>query len=395
MKRKVKRRNDARHRVLDLFAGCGGFSNGLHLADLDVVAANEIWADAAETHRINHANSVMVEGDITSADVRRAIVQAVGGSVDVIVGGPPCQAYSMAGRRAADDPRGKLFEDYVQLVRMLQPRAFVMENVKGLLTMAHDREDLRKNELTAVTKIRERLDALPDKYTRGVTDRAKLAAGRHQRATLQKELSAFQEPVLKMIERRFQELGYAMKVRVLNAADYGVPQKRERVIILGCRDEALIRYPEPTHANQRRNGGQELFDAALLPWRTVREVIDDLRGKPEDVELHHIYPVHSPDFLAKIRRTPIGQSVFTSYSDAFFRLDPDAPARTVKENHNGVFVHYAEDRVMTPRELARLQSFSDDFKFYGRKSSVLKQIGNAVPVGLGKALGHALRGMLN
>lgn len=375
-------------RVLDLFAGCGGLSKGLEGAGLEVVAANEIWSLAADTHQLNHPATRVIQGDITQVGVQQRIVSAVDGQVDLIVGGPPCEAYSLAGRRDPSDPRGKLFEEYVGLVERLKPRAFGMENVKGLLSMLHDREDLSPADAREVLRIRHDLQRLPHKYTRKYDDRIALKEGRTKRSQLQRELKRFQEPVTDMIARRFAKLGYEVEYKVLNAADYGVPQRRERVIFIGTRNGRRPRFPTPTHS---QNGSNTLFDGYLEPWRTVRQAVDDLKDAPEKAELHHIYPRHGPQFIQKIKATPIGQSVFKSYGDAFFRCPPDEPARTVKENHNGVFVHYERDRVMTPRELARLQDFSDDFLFCGRKSLVLKLIGDAVPVGLGRAVGLALR----
>jgi site-specific DNA-cytosine methylase len=284
-----------------------------------------------------------------------------------------------------------LFEHYVDLVEKLAPRAFVMENVKGLLTMLVDREDLSKAEAREVAKLRLKQDALPDKYTRNSRlSRETLEAGRAERARLKRLIQPFQEAVPGVIKRRFESLGYHTEMQVLNSADFGVPQRRERVVFIGLRSGKPA-FPAPTHA-ESTNG--DLF-AALAPWRTVREAIDDLAEAPEDELRHHIRTTHSGTFLAKIKKTPVGRSVFESYSDAFFRLQPDQPSRTVKENHNSVFVHYSQPRVMTPRELARLQDFSDDYLFFGTKASVLKQIGNAVPVGLGTALGRSLKAMLS
>jgi DNA (cytosine-5)-methyltransferase 1 len=376
-----------RIRALDLFAGCGGLSKGLELAGVSVVAANEIWSDAAASHRRNHERTAMVEGDITDARVRASIISTLAGAVDVIVGGPPCQAYSLSGRRDATDPRGRLFNDYVDLVRTLQPSVFVMENVKGILSMTHDQENLSTTALKKLGDLRAQIDDLPDKYTRDLADKERLAEGRARRSALLREMKEFQEPVITMITRSFERLGFDVKFQILNAADFGVPQRRERVVIIGHHRSSPI-FPVPTHS--RREAATDLFGERAQTWTTVREAIDDLKDAPENKEAHHVYPFHSPQFLQKIHRTPIGSSVFASYSDAFFRCPPDEPSRTVKENHNGVFVHYEKDRVMTPRELARLQSFDDGFLFCGKKSSVLKQLGNAVPVGLGRAIGGAI-----
>ena len=374
-------------RALDLFAGCGGLSYGLALAGINVVAANEFWSDAAATHRLNHKGTAMIEGDVTSADIKTQIIKAAG-EIDLLAGGPPCQAYSLSGRRDPLDPRGKLFNDYVELVAAIKPRFVLMENVKGLLTMKHDRIDLSASQLKQQSRIYKEIESLPSKYTRGHTDTASLAEGRQLRSKLMRQLQEFQEPVLRSIVKDLEGLGYTCTWKVLNSADYGVPQRRERVILLGARQgEPLPPYPEATHQAGLQEG---LFPINLLPWVTTSDAINDLATAPENASTHHIYTAHSAEFLEKIRATPLGASVFTGYQDAYYRNPPDVPARTVKENHNGVFVHYREHRVMTPRELARLQSFPDSFIFHGTKSSVLKQIGNAVPPLLGKAIGEAL-----
>ena len=126
----------------------------------------------------------------------------------------------------------------------------------------------------------------------------------------------------------------------------------------------------------------------------MREAIDDLKDKKEDYEdLQQIYTSHNDAFIEKIKNTSIGKSVNPKYTEAFFRCNPDEPSNTVKENHGGVFVHYEKNRVMTPRELARLQSFPDDFKFKGTKSNILVQLGNAVPCGLSHAIAKEIKNL--
>ena len=198
-----------------------------------------------------------------------------------------------------------------------------------------------------------------------------------------KKLDLIEEHVTEKIKKRFQSIGYNVEFKVLNAADYGVPQRRERVIFIGTKEHKKITFPKQTHTE---NGG-----LTLKPWKTVKETIGDLEDKKEDISFNHIITTHNKDFENKIIKTPIGKSVFGNYSDAFFKSEPNEPCRTVKENHGGVFVHYKNNRVMTPRELARLQSFPDDFIFENSKSNILKQIGNAVPVGLAKAIGEHIK----
>ena len=179
-------------------------------------------------------------------------------------------------------------------------------------------------------------------------------------------------------------------MKLLNSANYGVPQKRERVIFIGLRNDINkeIVYPIETHSKEEED--------KKLKWVTVKEAIDDLKDLPEDKELlQQIYTKHSDAFLEKIKKTEIGSSVTKKYKEAFFRCDPNKPSNTVKENHGGVFVHYEKNRVMTPRELARLQSFPDDYKFKGSKSSMLIQLGNAVPCGLSNAIAKEIKYLIH
>ncbi len=395
-----------KYNALDLFSGCGGLSKGLEMAGFRVVAANDIWEPAALTFIKNHPKAQFILGDITNEEVRNRIVAAFKGRpCDLITGGPPCQAYSMAGARNVDDKRGHLFEDYVEIVRRLRPKAFVMENVKGILTMEHDRRDLSPAELKRLSRVKELEKErsallLQRKQSKNTIKFSFSACDEDRLETVKCELQSasvlragLREKVTSKIVRRFKEIGYKVEFRTLNAADYGVPQKRERVIFIGTDKDIPIVFPAPTHQEGSKDG-PDLFGHALPPWITVRQAIDDLKNAPESVEWSHIYTKHKKDFIRRIHNTPVGGSVFDGFSDAWYRSPPDEPSRTVKENHGGVFVHYEEDRVMTPRELARLQSFPDNFLFESSKSMVLKQIGNAVPPLLGKAIGKAILKML-
>jgi DNA (cytosine-5)-methyltransferase 1 len=308
--------------VLDLFSGCGGLSWGFHNNKrFKVVVANDVWIDALNTYKLNYPKTNTVLGDINSQVVKNNLLQHFTPSkpCDVIIGGPPCQAYSMAGYRDTNDPRAQLFSEYLSMVSALQPRICIMENVKGILSVNY------KNTTTRV--------------------------------------------INKIVEE-FAILGYSVEYKLLNSANYGVPQRRERLIIIATKNgEPSIGHPIATHNENT--------------WISVREAIDSLQNQQENKMFSHIFTNHNNDITTKIRNTAIGHSMNPKYKEAFYKCDPDKPSLTVKENHGGVFLHYNLPRVMTPRELARLQSFPDNFIFTGSKSSILKQIGNAVPVGLG------------
>jgi len=395
----------AKYNVLDLFAGCGGLSKGFELAGFNIVAANDNWEPCAKTYIMNHPNTKFFLGDITDEKIKNKILSFFKDKeCDVIIGGPPCQAYSTSGLRDPDDPRGKLFEEYVEIVNVLQPKVFVMENVKGILTMKHERDDLNEDErgkLSNLRKLEKELAHLvllrkksknnPERFKFTDEDEKTIHQLRNNTRLLKKSLVHTREKVTDKIQKRFKEIGYNVKFNLLNSANYGVPQKRQRVFFIGTKAPVNIKHPEPTHSE---HGQKSLNNASLLPWVTVRDAIDDLKDKEENIGFNHILTSHNDEFLGKIKNTEIGKSVFGGYSDAFFRNSPDKPSRTVKENHGGVLVHYEKDRVMTPRELARLQSFPDDFIFEGSKSKILVQIGNAVPPGLGKAVAGAVKDML-
>ena len=347
--------------VLELFAGCGGMSTGFSMAGLDVVCASDSWDVAAETYRRNHPQTQFVLGDIREKAVKDRIVAAFENrECDIVAGGIPCQAYSLAGKRNPDDPRGHLYEDFLSIVDMLQPKVVLIENVRGITSMIHPRKPYWDDDAEWLKAVE------PRSYEASLLD------------------AVVNEDVAWKIIRRLGEHGYCADYQVLNAADFGAPQARKRVIFLAVRNDLRFEadFPEPTHG------------PGLVPWATVRDAIADLADWPEDLEWSHVFSEHNPAHLERIKNTPVGSSLYPNYSDAFYRQPPDQPSRTVKEHHGEVFIHYARPRVMTPRELARLQTFPDDYLFCGPKGKVLVQIGNAVPPLLAKAVGVCVRNML-
>jgi DNA (cytosine-5)-methyltransferase 1 len=389
---------------LELFAGCGGLGYGFHQEQFNIVACNELDHQIAETYRENFTNTNVVVGDITKKNIKDKLYENFKDiHCDVIIGGPPCVAYSMSGKRNSRDPRGQLFNDYVEMVDKLKPKIFVMENVKGILTMKHDKINLTKEEKDIADKyygLESKLQILKDKkktlYAKNYTPEdislldESMVNIRRKIKKMDKLINVFRMNVTEIIKQNFNQIGYNVNLQLLNSANYGVPQKRERVIIVGTRNDLpdTFMYPEPTHTDNDNDG--------LPNWISVKEAIDDLKDKDEDNKiLQHIYTEHSPDFIEKIKNTPIGKSVNPKYTEAFFRCEPDKPSNTVKENHGGVFVHYEKDRVMTPRELARLQSFPDSFKFKGKKSNILVQLGNAVPCKMAREIAKQVKQYLS
>ena len=426
---------------LELFAGCGGLGYGFHKEEFTMVCANELEAVIASSYQRNFAGTTVIAGDITKPEIKKQIYDCFNEEVecDVILGGPPCVAYSMSGHRNSRDPRGQLFNDYVAVVSELKPKVFIMENVKGILTIMHDKPTLTKVEQKLADKY-YKLEADKIKYAElkknlvfnnskteseakaaaepvpktkakktktkvsdvspPLVEDAKPAAQESEEykkneanikenkkniKNMASELGKFRMKVTDIIKDKFKDIGYTVKMELLKASNFGVPQNRERVIFIGVRNdiEKDIKYPEATHNADGSDGKKK--------HQTVKEAIDDLKDSPENKETHQIYTNHSEAFTEKIKNTKLGESVNKKYTEAFFRCSPDKPSNTVKENHGGVFVHYEKNRVMTPRELARLQSFPDDFMFNGTKSSVLVQLGNAVPCGLSHAIAKEIK----
>lgn len=400
---------------LELFAGCGGLGYGFHKEGFNIVCANELEASIGETYKHNFPDTNVVIGDITKKDVKKQIYDSFKDKpCNIVIGGPPCVAYSMSGHRNSRDPRGQLFNDYVAIVKKLKPDVFVMENVKGILTILHDKPvlnaeekeladkyykleekkieySLKKKVLSAKgKKMKDSEEEITEEaqasYQKEVDDNTQaLKQIMSEMNKMKKNILKFRMHVTDIIKDRFKKMGYNVIMKLLNSANYGVPQKRERVIFIGVKKNLKkdMSFPNPTHSND---------EESLLPqWVTVKNAIDDLKNMDENKDIQQIYTNHSKNIVEKIKKTPIGSSMNPKYTEAFFRCDPNKPSNTVKENHGGVFLHYEKPRVMTPRELARLQSFPDDFIFKGSKSCMLVQLGNAVPCKLGQAIAKEVK----
>lgn len=336
--------------AIDLFAGCGGFSLGFSQAGFNVHTAVEIDPDIAETYRNNHGNAHVIVDDVRNVDIFQK------GDSDIIIGGPPCQGFSMAGARIragfVDDPRNYLFRRYVEIVSIVRPQVFVMENVKGLCTFRNG-------------------------------------------------------AVLEEIRDRFSALAYHVYPRMVNAQDFGIPQKRERLLIIGTAHP--IENVDELWAQTRTELLAE--DAHYFNNVCVMDAIGNLppaawngpvpNPPPQthyqrslataDSVLHgHTRSRHSALAVDRMRRVGNGQDasaldeqINSIYGGAYGRLCWDKPAPTITTRFDtpaaGRFTHPDENRTLTPREAARIQSFPDDYIFYGKRTSVCRQIGNAVP----------------
>jgi len=360
-------------KVVDLFAGVGGLSYGFaHDDSFEIIAANELLPDMAKAYSLNHQNVKMYNCDIKDFGLKNLTedLQIKKGDVDLIVGGPPCQAFSTVGKRLIDDPRGKLFQEYYRVLKELNPKVFLFENVKGLLSM-------QKGEL------------------------------------------------LKTILSLFESLGYKIKYEVLNSADYGVPQIRERVIIIGTKSSQEFEYPSPTHSSQDDNN---IFNQDLKPYLSLSEAISDLpfiksneesfeygsksnnefqklmRNNAPEKLMDHNSPKNNDKLVKLMECLPDGGTPQdapeelrpkSGFKNTYCRLWWKRPAPTITRNlstpSSSRCIHPKAPRPLTTREGARIQCFPDDYIFYGSRSSKNLQIGNAVPTFLSIALKKSIK----
>ena len=320
------------YNFIDLFSGAGGLSCGLVMAGLIPIASVEIMPQAVATYERNFIKNKGFKEKVETRDIREQSVkeklyEAVADKkVDVIVGGFPCQGFSMSGYRVVDDPRNSLYKEMKDIVEHIKPDFVVMENVEGLRSMLNG-------------KVEEKI----------IND--------------------------------YKEIGYDINITVLNSADYYTPQTRHRVIFIGNRVGVTNYHPKPLLNED--------------DYVTVGYVLSKYLNVPENKDINHIFTKTSPEMKKRLEAIPVGKSLYGNYSDAWKKVDWNKPSCTVKENHGGVNIHPILNRPMTPRELAELQSFPEDFIFEGSKKWQLVQIGNAVPCLLGKAIGLSLRKMLD
>lgn len=313
------------YNFVDLFSGAGGLSCGLTMAGFTPVASVEIMPEAVETYRYNFVERKGFEEDIEIRDIRseevkQELYRSIGDRhIHLLVGGFPCQGFSLSGNRVITDERNSLYIEMLKIVEHIKPEYIVMENVEGLRSMLNG-------------KIEEKI----------ISD--------------------------------YKKIGYEINVTVLNSADYGVAQTRRRVIFVGNRIGGKNYHPKPF----------------MKEYKTLGQEIERFMNMAEDKSINHIFSKHTEEMKQRIMKVPEGMSLYGNYSDSWKKSPWDKPSCTVKENHGGVNLHPKLPRVLTPRELAALQSFPDDFIFKGSKKWQLVQIGNAVPPLLGRAIGVAV-----
>ncbi len=322
--------------IVDLFSGAGGLSLGFQQEGFNLLLANDNDHDAIDTFQHNHPQVYCYEGDIKTLDQKRLSHILGGKKVNVLVAGIPCQSFSMKGQRILNvkrsDTRDSLFKEFMIITGIIKPEIVVIENVKGILSI--------HNGLIKETIIND-----------------------------------------------LKKMGYKVNYKMLNAADYGVAQLRERVVFVANRIKKDNLFPEPTHSPENYVGVAKVLSNPSKYNHEPRE----LHGKVlERVKL--VKPGKNWKSLPKELQTG------STHAGAYGRLDPKKPAFTLTTRFDtppgGYVTHPTEDRAITVREGARIQSFPDDFIFQGKKISQYRQVGNAVPVSLARALAKTVKKML-
>lgn len=349
--------------VISLFSGAMGLDIGLGQAGLNVVIGQDFEPSCVETMRANGHR--VLSGDIRQIEPQD-LLETTGlhvGEPFMICGGPPCQPFSTAGKRLGiNDPRGSLFMDFIRMIDYIRPRFFVMENVKGIMSAP-----LKHVPLASRTD------------NDGNDPEQKLGT------------------VLDVILSEFSKLGYKTVYGILDAVNYGVPQFRERFVLIGSRDYEDIFLPVPTHFQMHQNQDYR--------WKTVGEAIRDLEddegecGKLTPERKRYLQMVPEGGNWRDLPKDVIPIAMGGAYESGggkvgfYRRLTYSQPAPTITTSpaqKATMLCHPRKDRPLSIREYARLQQFPEDWVFIGTTAAKYKQIGNAVPVGLAKAIGEAV-----
>lgn len=390
----AEKRNKPPHKytAISLFSGAMGLDLGIEKTGrFELLACVEKEPSFCASIRANHAKGRLpsklqiFEADINDLDPA-AVLDACGlkpGELDVLVGGPPCQSFSTAGRRmATQDPRGTLLWQFLRFVEYMQPRFFLMENVRGLLSAALRHRPIAERPGKSGSPLE--VDELPGSVVR-----------------------LFAEDLQRL--RGINGNGYHMDCFETNAVNYGAPQLRERVLFIGNRYNAVVNFPDPTHGPTRvpqESQGHLFDDSALKPWQTLRDAIGHLEYSPTDVIMD--FSPRKKSFISLVppgsnwRSLPIDKQK-ESMGNAWFakggrsgwwrRLSYDLPCPTLvtMPNHaSTALCHPAEVRALTLKEYAAIQGFPADWCVEGTPSQQYAQVGNAVPVRLGEVAGEVI-----
>ena len=337
-------------KIIDLFCGIGGLSLGFEQAGFEVVSAIDMWADAVKTY--NHNRKEKVAKVMTVEDFNKVLLPEIIKDYHItgIIGGPPCQGFSTVGRRNIDDPRNKMYLEFYKSVKIANPDFFVIENVKGMLTL---------NKGAFVNDLLERF---------GING-----------------------------------LGYTISYQLVNAADYGIPQNRYRVFYVGIKNKKF-EFPKPfSYKLSAKDGISDLLNSDNTHYGS--EPQNDYQRIMRGEQLHPFnqdYTNHTEQTVKIISMIPDGGNIrdlpreyweIRKYNKAFERMSSIRPSNTIDTGHRNYF-HYAEPRIPTLRESARLQSFPDNFEVLGTRGSQYKQVGNAVPPMLAKIIAINIKKLL-
>lgn len=348
-------------KVVDLFCGAGGLSLGFAHAGFDIVLGVDNDNASLETFRTNFKNAKATNIDLFKFDRREIEKYLNGNKIDVVIGGPPCQGFSLSGPRKSDDPRNKLYLSFFEVVKALKPKAFVIENVPGM---------------------------------------GKLYEGK----------------VREDIAQRAAELGYNVASDILTAADFGVPQMRKRIFFVGVRkDLGEFSFPKPVKNPESYVGTEEAIgDLPALDGESMGEELSEyetspnteyqkeMRGNASKL-MNHVAAKHTDYVKSVIAKVPEGKNYKSlpkgvgetrNFHEAWTRYHSKKPSKTIDTGHRNHF-HYKYNRVPTVRENARLQSFEDSFIFTGPKTQQFRQVGNAVPPKLAYHLAKKLKEVIS
>lgn len=327
-------------KVISLFSGCGGLDLGFERAGFEIPVANEYDSTIWETFIANHPNTKLIKSDI-----RNVCANDFPNDIDGIIGGPPCQSWSEAGAlRGIDDARGKLFYEYIRILKEKQPKFFLAENVSGML------------------------------------------ATRHKKA-------------VENIINTFKDCGYNVSITLVNAKDYGVAQERKRVFYIGFRKDLNIDFKFPKGSTQDKHNKITLRNIIWDLQFTAVPANEKNYHNPNAINNNEYFTgAYSPIFMSRNRVKSWDEQAFTvQASGRQCQLHPQAPKMVFIEQNKREFVKGKEHlyRRMTIREIARIQSFPDTFKFiYTNTDDAYKMIGNAVPVNLAYEVAVAIKSTL-
>lgn len=349
-----------RPRCIDIFCGAGGLSKGFSDAGFEIIAGIDNNQEALITFAYNHKGSKAILFDLSKDLISSSNVEIkniINERVDVIIGGPPCQGLSIAGKRLADDPRNVLYRAYINIIKHYKPKAIVLENVPTIMSL-------------------------------------------------------FNGKIAKAIINDFTELGYFVDVNTVTASEYGIPQKRKRTFFIGIKD-SLFNFPSPTTKGREITCEEAINDLPLLDNDLGCDVMDYSLPPRSDYQIlmrlnsrklfNHSSVRHTDQTTRIISMVPDGGN----YKDlpielqttrkvniAWTRMNSKKPSFTIDAGHNHHF-HYKANRVPTVRECARIQSFPDDYIFLGNRTSQYRQVGNAVPPLLAKIIAESIKELID